>query len=134
MTLAAAGAAFLNAAMKQAAGVTVTYVPKGGFFPESKPLTAWTGTAGQDETVTATGTSAAKLVNRERDYLIVLADLFEISGGTLPKEGDRITETIGGTEQAFEVCKRDGEPCWRFSDRERTRIRVHTRPVNKAGV
>lgn len=126
MTLAAAGAAFLNAAMKEAAGVTVTYQPKEG-VNLSKPLTVWTGTPGLDEAARPDG--AARVVGRERDYLVLLADLTELTGGRLPQEGDRVTETIGGREYAFVVSKRGNEPCWRWSDRERTRLRVHVKPA-----
>lgn len=131
MTLAADGAAFLNETMKDSAGVTIRYTPKGWGVP-AETLTAWTGTAGLDETATPSGgTTSARLTTRERDYLITLADLVtQTPAGRLPVEGDRITETIGGTACTFEVCKRGAEPCWRFSDRERTRVRVHTKPTS----
>ena len=132
MTLAAAGAEFLNATMKAAAGVSVKYLKKGSPDHMGEPLTAWTGTPGLDTATTRSGgTSAARLVTRERDYLIVLAELITLpSLGRVPVEGDRIIETVGGAEVVFEVCKRGTEPCWRYSDRERTRVRVHTKPSN----
>lgn len=129
-TLAAAGAAFLNATLKAAAGVSVVYRPKDPAFTDGVAVTAVTGQEARDLATRPAG-SAVRVNNRERDYLIVLADLTAASAGafTLPAEGDRITETIDGREVTFEVSKRDGEPCWRWSDRERTRLRVHTKQV-----
>lgn len=139
MTLAERGAAFLNARMKASAGLAVFYTPRG--TDALHALTAWTGTPGLDEATTPVkGDGAAKLTTRERDYLIVLADLIGVTpDGRMPVEGDRITETfgatefVGGTAYTFEACKRGAEPCWRFSDRERTRVRVHTKPVVTTG-
>lgn len=130
MSLAAAGAAFLNDTLKAAAGVTVTYRQKTGGIPVGGfPVTAVTGQEARDVTTQPAG--AARVTNRERDYLIVLADLIAGSGETvtLPAEGDRIEEAINGQTVVFEVGKRNGEPCWRWSDRERTRVRVHTKQV-----
>jgi hypothetical protein len=126
--LAAAGAAFLNATLKAAAGVSVLYYPKGSVV--GLALTAVTGQEARDLATQPAG-NAVRVNNRERDYLIVLADLIAASGETvaLPAEGDRIVETINEAEVTFEVSKRNGEPCWRWSDRERTRLRVHTKQV-----
>lgn len=64
--------------------------------------------------------------DRQRDYIIVLADLVEADLGT-PTEGDRITETFDGTPTTFEVVKSRTEPSWRWLDQGRTRLIVHTR-------
>lgn len=75
-----------------------------------------------------------ELVNtvRERDYLIRAEDL--VSGGTpiVPVPGHKIKQTHGDTEYTFEVTSRSGEPCWTWSDQERTVRRIHTKQVGSA--
>ena len=62
-----------------------------------------------------------------RDYVIVAAELVIDSELTLPRKGDRITETIGGQNKTFEVLKTDGDRFFSYCDDARSRIRVHTK-------
>lgn len=68
-----------------------------------------------------------------RDYLIRAEDL-ELDGEqTLPERGDVIRETGSGTTYVHEVMARGGasagEPDWRYSDPQRTTLRIHTRQI-----
>lgn len=71
-------------------------------------------------------TPGAKIDDRQREYLIVYADLVSAGFGE-PAAGDRITETLNGTATVFEANKPPTEPLWRWADNERTRVIVHTR-------
>lgn len=64
-----------------------------------------------------------------RDYLVSAADL--VLGGVveLPKAGDRIRETDGEQLLIYEVLAPGGEPPWRWSDRHRRMLRIHTKYV-----
>jgi hypothetical protein len=64
-----------------------------------------------------------------RDFLIATADLVLAGTVTLPKPGDRITETGDTTVHEYEVMAPGGEPAWRYSDPQRLTLRVHTKFV-----
>lgn len=88
---------------------------------------AWVGRTAFRRFPTGTeGTEAAALVWGDRDYLIPVSAL----GATPPARGDRITETVNGTQVVFEVTSVvPGEPEWRYADEHRTCYRVHTLEV-----
>ena len=65
-----------------------------------------------------------------RDYLILPDDLVLLEQAIKPREGDRITETVGSGTIVYEVARFGSEPCWRY-DQQRTRMIVHTRQVSE---
>lgn len=64
-----------------------------------------------------------------RDFLIAAADLVLAGTATLPKPGDRITETGSTSVHEYEVMAPGGEPAWRYSDPQRLTLRIHTKFV-----
>lgn len=67
----------------------------------------------------------------DRDYLIPTATFLGLFGGTTPQKGDRIIEVIGGVSTVFEVLTPDDDsPHWRYSDIQRTLMRIHTKRVS----
>lgn len=58
----------------------------------------------------------------------VAAAAYRIGGAvTLPAHGDLIRRTLGSTVYVYEVLPIGSEPCFRFSDRERSRLRIHSK-------
>ena len=66
---------------------------------------------------------------RTRDYLVNVADLLLDGIAIKPEDGDRIIETINGTETEFEVGSQDASQPYTFSDFGRTQYRIHTKQV-----
>lgn len=64
-----------------------------------------------------------------RDYLLSAADLVLAGAVTEPQAGDRIHETVGAQVFLYEVMAPGGEPPWRYSDRYRQTLRVHTKCI-----
>ena len=64
-----------------------------------------------------------------RDYLIAWEELVFGGAETLPEEGDRIEEDIGGTTHVFEVQDFGTDGCYRFTGPGRQALRVHTRYI-----
>lgn len=109
---------WLPAMEQSAAGVSVTY---------TRGATSITLTAVVGRTVFASNAEGGPRIEfGDRDYLVAVAAL---TLGT-PTLGDRITETIDGAVVTFEAQTPDtGEPCWRYSDPERTTYRIHCKRV-----
>ena len=128
MNLHARGQALLNRvnASPELGGASVLYSRQTGGVTTTLPLTGAVGREQPDGVTTPTPN--ARLSDRERDYLFAFADLVA-AGFNAPAEGDRIAEVLNGTAETFEVVRRDREPCWRWADFERTRVRVHTTRV-----
>lgn len=59
-------------------------------------------------------------------WLIRVAQLTLNGEPLTPQEGDLVEQTIGAAVVVFEVTT-DGENVWTWSDRARTRYRVHTK-------
>lgn len=124
MNLHQRGQALLNRTTRSQAGTGVPVLYARG--EAAAAITATPTREQPDETLAPTQHTRSD--DRQRDYLIVLADLASAGFG-LPAEGDRITETLAGEPVTFEVMPREREPAWRWADAERTRVRVHTRRV-----
>lgn len=74
--------------------------------------------------------NAARLEFSERDYLIPAASLILGGQAVTPRKGDRIAEVVAGELLTFELMTpATGEPAWRYSDPERTFLRVHVKRV-----
>ena len=66
-----------------------------------------------------------------RDYLIDANKLVLAGQTTQPKPGDQIRETAGDTTFTYEMMAIAGEPCWRYSDPFRIKLRIHTKLVSE---
>ncbi len=64
-----------------------------------------------------------------RDFLIRAIDLVLASEVALPQPGDRIVETDSIATYTYEVMAPGAEPPWRYSDVNRTTLRIHTKHV-----
>ncbi len=64
-----------------------------------------------------------------RDFLIRAVDLILAGDVTLPQPGDRIVETDSIATYTYEVMAPGSEPPWRYSDVNRTTLRIHTKHV-----
>lgn len=64
-----------------------------------------------------------------RDYLVAAADLVLGGDAVTPKAGDRITETGEARVHEYEVMSPGDEPAWRYGDRQRRTLRIHTKFV-----
>jgi hypothetical protein len=58
-----------------------------------------------------------------RDFIIASADLIDFGD---PKRGDEITETVNGIARIYRLVSPGGEPHWRWSGTDSTRLRIHT--------
>lgn len=76
------------------------------------------------------GDGGSRIEWGERDYLIP-ASAYDFGDGPVePAEHDTIAETVNGTACIFRVLPpQSGEPAWRWSDPERTILRVHVKQV-----
>ena len=68
-----------------------------------------------------------RLIWSDRDYLLKAADLVIGGVAVTPEEGDWFTEAVADGTKRFKVLPYADEPCWRFSDPQRTELRVHTK-------
>lgn len=67
----------------------------------------------------------------ESHDFIVLADSYRFDGVvTLPHRGDRITRTVGPQQLHYEVMPHPGMQPYRYSDTDRTILRIHTKQVH----
>lgn len=105
-------------------GVSITY-------RRGSDTVALTATVGTELLRITESDGRVRTLRTERDYLITAADLVINSAVTTPARGDLIDETIAGVTKRFTVLSPGGqEPAWRYSDRRRVRLRVHTKEVN----
>lgn len=119
--------AWLNGVLGQAAGVAVAYrrgATEIDITAESGQ--AWIGRTGF--TSNREGAGVGRIEWGDRDYLLLPAAIATLGE---PKEGDRIAETVNGVGCVFEIMRPDtGEPAWRWSDAQRTRLRLHVKQVS----
>ncbi len=64
-----------------------------------------------------------------RDFIVDPADLVIDEETITPEVGDEIEETIDGVAFRYQVLAPMDEPCWRYMDRHRNAIRIHTKLV-----
>lgn len=98
--------------------------------PEETPGVA--ATVGRTEHPTSLEFGIVSM-RESRDYLINAADYVLDGVEVLPDRGDRITETdAAGNTFVYEVLPfGDDEQHFRFADRYRTRLRIHTKLVDQ---
>ena len=65
-----------------------------------------------------------------RDYLIAAADLVLSGSEIAPRAGDRITETIRGTAQTFEVMPLGDKKEYEQADKDGLYLLIHTKRVS----
>lgn len=54
---------------------------------------------------------------------------------TEPQRGDRIWRTVRGTTMVYEVLNLNNTPCFKYSDTDRTSIRIHCKLIDEvAGI
>jgi|GEM_PF-3134679 len=117
-------AGFLNTKLGKAGGVAISYV-RGSTTIEIAEADGlvWLG----DARFGVTTDGGPRVVHGERQYLIVAGAIGSLNE---PEEGDRIVETINGTEYTFEVMQPGtGDPAVRWSDPSRSRWRVNVKRV-----
>lgn len=99
-------------------------------------VTYWRGddSTGELAAVPGLSPSGSSRVNEvpiedfSRDWIFKVSELV-INGDVItPRTGDQVRQTINGVEVIYEVLS-DGNQVYRFCDRGRTRIRVHTREM-----
>ena len=116
-TMLSDGVSFLNDALSDACGITITY--QRGVATAS--LTAVVG-----QTLFETDNQFGVLRIESRDYLVAVTD-FATFGE--PQRGDRIIETQGANSVAHEVLDVSGIPPFAYSDQSRKRLRIHTKRI-----
>lgn len=67
-----------------------------------------------------------RLVEKSRDYLINVAELFIDDLPITPRPGDQIVEGDLDNGIAYDVMAIPPEDCWRWHDRYHQRVRIHT--------
>lgn len=111
--------------MLRGAGRVIVYQRVTDSVLTAVSLTAWPGTA-DFERVTDEG---ASVVQADRCYLFPANDLFLGGANVLPQVGDRIVETVDGTDYTFELMIDKGRPVWEYNDHTRQILRVWTKRV-----
>lgn len=122
MNLIQDAATWLAGQLKEAGGVTVSYRRGSG----SVSLTA-TASMHRYEVVDSEGFGIMAL---SRDYIVTAEDLLISSEEITPRSGDRIVETIRGTEMTFEVMAIGQLKEWEPVDTDGTMILIHTKKIN----
>ena len=108
---------WLAAKTQSAAGRSVVYARPGVRLS----ITA-TRMAEDEQAIDATG---AMIVVRQHSFVVLSADL----AGTVPRSGDRITETIAGAVVTWEVMPHAGSPCWKWEDDGSLMLRIYVKEV-----
>lgn len=104
--------------LREQAGKTVTYT-RGA---NSVSLTAVVGQSPHEQLDDV----GMPVTAQSRDYLFKASDLVLASVAVEPQQGDQITDS-GST---YSVRSMGSEPAWRYSDHDRTTIRIHTVEVS----
>lgn len=112
----------INKTLTTSAGTPIVYT-RGA---SSVNLTAWIG-----RTVFASNLQSNARVEFGEIDLLIEADQLILNGSvTTPVKGDRIAITLQGNPLTLELMiPATGEPAWRYSDPQRSRLRVHCKRV-----
>ncbi len=114
------GAAWLAGKMASHAATTIVY-SRG-----ADSVTITETTVGKTMFRISDPHSFAIIYERSRDYKFAAADLVLAGSEVLPEIGDEIRETQGDTTYVYVVTSLNGEPPFRWADKYRSRLRVHT--------
>lgn len=106
-------------ALRQAAGVSIV-IRRGG--AESATIVA----AVRQTDFVENASEGVAAASRFRTYLIGIADYAFEGTPDEPRSGDRIVQTINGSEQEYEVTD---DPGWEFSDNGQSQYAVATTQV-----
>ena len=112
--------------LKRAAGVNVVYARKAG--GPTINLEVWFGTT--EISLDRPGAIRTQMEFGTRTVRAVAAELVQSGSAFMPAVGDRMTVTINGTSELYEVRNTDNGPAWDWSDTERDMIRIHTKRVS----
>jgi len=110
-------------AQQRLAGVCIVY--RRG--EDEVPLKATPGRT----TYQTTDAEGREVQAQARDYLIIAGDLLIDGEPIEPREGDTIVEELTDGEHTFELMPLPNEPCWRWSDEQHIRRRVHTKETDQ---
>lgn len=66
---------------------------------------------------------------RGRDYFIAVSDLVLGETSITPEAGDRITQTVNGTDKEYEVVGASPEPCYRYTGPDEATFRIHAKQI-----
>jgi hypothetical protein len=113
--------------LKTVQGVSITYTRDRGTATEQSVALVAVPARERLESTEPGRVGAVRI--SDRDYLILVSDLAIGGRLTVPTIGDRITETIAGVEQVYEIRPRDGDGPWQHNDHTKTIYRVHTERV-----
>lgn len=121
------GAAFVADTLAAVAADSFAYVRGAGGTNERRfPVPA---VLGQAEKVTAQPAEVnnAEVAANEWDFIVRVADF--PAALCEPREGDRLCQTVGGTDRVYEVSPPTygTEPAWRYADPHHTQYRIHTK-------
>ena len=116
------GATWLGEQLKEVAGVTIAY-QRGA--AASSDITA-TVSLHEYEVL---DTDGIMILIKSRDYIVHAADLVIGSDTITPRSGDRIVETIGGTEQTFEIMPLGAQNEYEPLDTDGVLLKIHTKKV-----
>lgn len=114
------GSAWLRAALKESASVTVS-IRRGEDTTANVKATVGTSRAIIDDG------NGQQIEVDCRDYLIDVADYLIDGVAVEPVRGDAVLETISGEVLEFEAQPFADEPVARHSDPQRMRWRIHTK-------
>lgn len=117
------GATWLASRLQAAAGRTVTY-SRGPL--DSEPITAWMAEH-EYEVLNEEGFLANALYY---DWTFIASEILIRGSLIVPRDGDRITETVNSVAVAYEVRPLDNEPCFKRLDTGGHMLLVHTRLVS----
>lgn len=105
------------ASVRHAAGETVTYTRKSGF---AVSVTAVRGQAAEES---QNAFNVVQVETRRQAWLVAKDELAESGTPFIPERGERITDSGG---MVYEVVGAAGEPEYRYSDPDRTTLRIQT--------
>lgn len=116
-----AGAEWFGEQLKAAASVTVEY------HRGASTIDALTATVSTHE-YEVLDTDGIMVLIKSRDYIVHAADLV-IGSQITPRSGDRIIETIGGTDQTFEIMPLGAQKEYEPIDADGILLKIHTKRV-----
>lgn len=73
----------------------------------------------------------AAVITETKDFIVAVADFLFDGSAVTPERGDTITEVDGSTTHTYKVSAPSGEPHYRYSDPDRTMIRIHAVHVDE---